>query len=65
MNVNLIPQDRFFQDLFDFRRDFDQIFNRILFNKPALAEQVVLLQSLRSPPQTPQPTDTAIDEGVL
>ena len=41
MNVNLIPQDRFFQDLFDFRRDFDQIFNRILFNKPALAEQVV------------------------
>lgn len=37
--MNLIPQDRFFQDLFDFRRDFDQIFNRILLNKPMLGEQ--------------------------
>lgn len=39
--MNLIPRDSFFQDLFDFRRDFDQIFNRILFNKPLLAEQSV------------------------
>ena len=28
--ANLIPRDNFFQDLFDFRRDFDQIFNRFL-----------------------------------
>src|SRR5205085_9819430 len=27
---SLIPRDTFFQDLFDFRRDFDQIFNRFL-----------------------------------
>lgn len=39
--TNLIPRDSFFQDLFDFRRDFDQIFNRILFNKPPMAEQSV------------------------
>jgi HSP20 family protein len=28
--TKLIPHDNFFQDLFDFRRDFDQIFNRFL-----------------------------------
>ncbi|HLW80611.1 MAG TPA: Hsp20/alpha crystallin family protein [Candidatus Acidoferrales bacterium] len=39
--TNLVPQDRFFQDLFDFRRDFDQIFNRILLGKPLLAERFV------------------------
>jgi HSP20 family protein len=39
--TNLIPRDSFFQDLFDFRRDFDQIFNRILLNKPLLGEQSV------------------------
>jgi HSP20 family protein len=27
---NLVPRDSLFQDLFDFRRDFDQIFNRFL-----------------------------------
>ena len=27
---SLIPRDNFFQDLFDFRRDFNQIFNRFL-----------------------------------
>jgi HSP20 family protein len=32
--TNLVPRDPFFQDLFDFRRDFDQIFNRILLDKP-------------------------------
>ncbi|HEV2299068.1 MAG TPA: Hsp20/alpha crystallin family protein [Candidatus Acidoferrales bacterium] len=39
--MNLIPRDSFFQDLFDFRRDFDQIFNRILIGKPLLGEQFV------------------------
>lgn len=28
--TNLIPRDNFLQDLFDFRKDFDQIFNRFL-----------------------------------
>jgi HSP20 family protein len=28
--TNLVPRDSFFQDLFDFRKDFDQIFNRFL-----------------------------------
>ena len=28
--ANLVPRDRFFRDLFDFRRDFDQIFNQFL-----------------------------------
>lgn len=28
--ANLVPRNSFFQDLFDFRRDFDQIFNRML-----------------------------------
>jgi HSP20 family protein len=39
--MDLIPRDSFFQDLFDFRRDFDQIFNRILLGKPLLQEQFV------------------------
>ncbi|MFZ0211593.1 MAG: Hsp20/alpha crystallin family protein [Candidatus Acidiferrales bacterium] len=39
--MDLIPRDNFFQDLFDFRRDFDQIFNRILLGKPLLQEKFV------------------------
>lgn len=32
--TNLVPRDSFFQDLFDFRRDFDQIFNRMASGWP-------------------------------
>jgi HSP20 family protein len=32
--TNLVPRDSFFQDLFDFRRDFDQMFNRMLSDWP-------------------------------
>lgn len=32
--TNLIPRSSFFQDLFDFRRDFDQIFNRMVSGWP-------------------------------
>ena len=39
--TNLVPRDPFFQDLFDFRRDFDQIFNRILLDKPVWQEKFV------------------------
>ena len=34
--------DNFFQDLFDFRRDFDQIFNRMLNVKPWTKEELAL-----------------------
>src|ERR1700739_4186127 len=32
--TNLVPRTNLFQDLFDFRRDFDQIFNRMLTGWP-------------------------------
>ncbi|HUJ30285.1 MAG TPA: Hsp20/alpha crystallin family protein [Candidatus Acidoferrum sp.] len=38
--TNLVLRDNFFQDLFDFRRDFDEIFNRILLGKPLVREQM-------------------------
>jgi HSP20 family protein len=31
---NLVPRDSFFQDLFDFRRDFDHMFNRMVSGWP-------------------------------
>jgi HSP20 family protein len=31
---NLVPRNNLFQDLFDFRRDFDQIFNRMVTGWP-------------------------------
>lgn len=37
--MNLFPRDTFFQDLFDFRRDFDQIFNRILSGRSGMREE--------------------------
>jgi HSP20 family protein len=39
--TNLVRHDSFFQDLFDFRRDFDQIFNRFL-SWPSTQEGVTL-----------------------
>jgi len=39
--LGLIPRDSLFQDLFDFRRDFDRIFNRIVLGKPLLGEQAL------------------------
>jgi len=38
---SLIPRDSFFQDLFDFRRDFDQIFHRFL-SWPSAQEEPVM-----------------------
>jgi HSP20 family protein len=37
--MNLLPRETFFQDLFDFRRDFDQIFNRIVMGHPLGREE--------------------------
>jgi len=39
--TNLIPRDSFFQDLFDFRRDFDQTFNRFL-SWPSAQEELTM-----------------------
>jgi len=36
--TNLVPREPFMQDLFEFRRDFDQIFNRIMVGKPVWQE---------------------------
>ncbi len=38
--TNLLLRDNFFEDLFDFRRDFDELFNRILTGKPWIREQL-------------------------
>jgi HSP20 family molecular chaperone IbpA len=39
--ANLMPRDTVFQDLFDFRRNFDQIFNRLL-HSPSAREETTL-----------------------
>lgn len=36
--TNLAPRDRFFEDLFDFRRNFDEMFNRIFLGKSTMSE---------------------------
>jgi hypothetical protein len=38
--TNLILRDNLFEDLFDVRREFDKIFNRMLTVKPVGKEQV-------------------------
>jgi HSP20 family protein len=40
--TNLMLRDNFFNDLFEFRRDFDDIFNQMLTFKPFLREQFAL-----------------------
>jgi HSP20 family protein len=46
--TNLIPRDNFFQDLFDFRRDFDQIFNRFL-SWPSAQEEPTMAAGFTPP----------------
>jgi HSP20 family protein len=48
--TSLIPRDHFFQDLFDFRRDFDQIFNRFLSWPSAQGESVMTTTAVLTPP---------------
>ncbi|HLW81152.1 MAG TPA: Hsp20/alpha crystallin family protein [Candidatus Acidoferrales bacterium] len=38
--TNLVSRNNFFQDLFDFRRDFDQMFNRMLTGGPDAETQM-------------------------
>lgn len=40
--TNLMVRDNFFHDLFEFRRDFDEIFNHMLTFKPFLRENLPL-----------------------
>src|SRR5881397_2283828 len=48
--TNLVPRDSLFQDLFDFRRDFDQIFNRFLSWPSAQEEPTMTTTAVFTPP---------------
>ncbi len=56
--TTLVPRDTLFQDLFDFRRDFDQIFNRILLGKSYVEEPYVTEKPFDFLP----PVETFVDE---
>jgi len=47
---NLYDNDRFFEELFGFRRDFDQMFNRILTHKPWTKEVPALRETYNFAP---------------
>jgi HSP20 family protein len=47
--TNLIPRHSSFQDLFDFRRDFDQIFNRMVSGWPFSDERTLGASSAFAP----------------
>jgi HSP20 family protein len=46
--ANLVPRDTFFHDMFDFRRNFDQAFNRLL-RWPSASQQEPAYQNEFSP----------------
>jgi HSP20 family protein len=46
--ANLVPRDTFFHDMFDFRRNFDQAFNRLL-RWPSASQQELAYQNEFSP----------------
>ena len=56
--TTLVPRDSLFQDLFDFRRDFDQIFNRILLDQPSMQEPFVREKSFDFLPAVESYVDT-------
>ena len=56
--TNLIPRDNVFQDLFDFRRDFDQIFNRMVTGGPWGQERTVGSTGMFSPA-----VESYVDQG--
>lgn len=55
---DLALRDSLFQDLFDFRRDFDQIFNRILIGKPWYEDKNLLETSFNFTPAIESFVDT-------
>ena len=46
--ANLVPRDTFFHDMFDFRRNFDQAFNRLL-RWPSATQQELAYENEFSP----------------
>ena len=51
--TNLMLRNNFYTDLFEFRRDFDEIFNQMLTFKPFLKEQLPLETPFDLVPFTP------------
>lgn len=47
--INLVPRENLFQNLFEFRRDFDQLFNHILAGNPLAPEFVAGKKSVFLP----------------
>ena len=47
--TNLVPRENLFQNLFEFRRDFDQLFNHILAGNPLAPEFVTGKKSVFLP----------------
>jgi HSP20 family molecular chaperone IbpA len=47
--TNLVPRENLFQNLFEFRRDFDQLFNHILAGNPLAPESVTGKKSVFLP----------------
>jgi HSP20 family protein len=51
--TNLMLRDNFFNDLYEFRHDFDEIFNQMLTFKPFLKEQIPFETPLNYVPFAP------------
>jgi HSP20 family protein len=51
--TKLMLRDNFYSDLFEFRRDFDEIFNQILTFKPSVTEQPPLESAFNFVPFVP------------
>ncbi len=47
--TNLVPRESLFQNLFDFRREFDQIFNRMMTGWPSIEEQSISSPAVFAP----------------
>jgi HSP20 family protein len=59
--TNLMLRDNFFNDLFEFRRDFDEIFNHMLTFKPFLKEQFPIETPFNLVPYAP-PVEAYVDK---
>lgn len=59
--TNLMLRDNFFNDLFEFRRDFDEIFNQMVTFKPFLKEQLPLETPFNLVPFVPA-VETFVDK---
>lgn len=56
--TNLVLRDNLFQDLFDFRRDFDQILNGMVMEWPFREERINGTSAAFAPPSSPILTRT-------